>query len=442
MRRVTPGLAVPVLAVMFLVVGLPELRSQAIDWGSPARRQEMQDFQQFLTSHPWIAKKLQENPSLGNNQDFLHDNPELRHFLNAHPFVQSDLKTDARGAMSRAQQGDWPSGNNPANYQEMQDFLQFLSNHPWISGKLRDNPSLANDGGFLNGNRELPQFLNGHPYIQSNLKADARGFMLHMQDLAVAAETPPQVGRDSWENTESRKEMMEFQYFLSSQPGLAVTLQNDPSLANSQNFLNQHDDFWQFLNSHPYVQHGLQSNATGFMERVQRLSVPSAATSRGDWTASGDQQQRQETRDWVQFMSDHPWIADKLRQNPGLANNREFANDNQPLAQFLNSHPYVQSQFRADPNGFMARAFAAGGPPQGAYDPHASDYESLKLFMQIHNWIANQLKEKPPRATSTDFLNENEELRDFLQAHPYLQNQFKQDARLTIDRTLQSAGQY
>lgn len=442
MRRLNPGLAAPILAVMFLVVGLPELRSQAIDWSSPARRQEMQDFQQFLTSHPWIGGKLRENPSLANDQDFLNDNPELPQFLNAHPFVQSGFKADARGMMSRAQQTNW-SLNNPANYQEMQEFQQFLLNHPWISGKLRENPSLANDGDFLDGNRELPQFLNAHPYIQSNLKADAKGFMLHMQDFASAPNPAPQPSRDSWQNDQNRKEMTEFQSFLGSQPGLAVTLQNDPSLANNQNFLNQHYDLWRFLNSHPYVQHGLQSDATGFMAAMQQSSSPVAATSPGDWT-SGNQQQRQETQDWVQFMSDHPWIANALRQNPALANSREFANENRPFAQFLNSHPYVLSQFRADPNGFMARArgFATGEQPQSAYDPHASDYASLKLFMQNHTWIANQLKDKPSRATSTEFLNENKELRDFLQAHPYLQDQFKQDARRTIDRALQSAGQY
>jgi hypothetical protein len=50
MCRATPKFAVPILAVMFLVVGLTELRSQTIDWSSPAARQEMQGFQQFLTN--------------------------------------------------------------------------------------------------------------------------------------------------------------------------------------------------------------------------------------------------------------------------------------------------------------------------------------------------------------------------------------------------------
>jgi len=445
MRKVTPALAVPSLVVVLLVMGLPELRAQAIDWSSPAPRLEMRDFQQFLTSHPWIAQKLREKPSLANEQSFLNDNPELPQFLNAHPFVASSFKTDASSFMSRAQQGDVTSWTNPANYQELQDFQQFLSSHPWISGKLRQNPSLANDEDFLNGNHELPQFLSGHPYIQSNLKADPKRFMLRMQDSVIAPGVPAQGGWNSWDTAENRQAMVDFQNFLSSRTGLADTLQNDPSLANDQNFLSQQYDFRQFLNTHPYVRHALQSNATGFMLRMERLGTGSAALSGDDYAAEGNQQQqRQETQDWIQFMDDHPWIANKLRQNPTLANSRDFTDDNQPLVQFMNSHPYVQSQFRADPKGFMerAQAFAAGGFQQGAYDPHAPDYASLNQFMLNHPWIANQLKEKPSRATSNDFLNENKELRDFLQAHPYLQEQFKQDARRTIDRALQSAGQY
>ncbi|MBZ5513714.1 MAG: hypothetical protein LAN62_02500 [Acidobacteriia bacterium] len=444
MPRLIPGLAGPILAIMFLVVGLPELRSQATDRSSPAERQEMQGFRQFLTKHPWIAKKLQENPSLANNQGFLHDNPELPQFLNAHPFVQSSIKTDAGGVMSRAQQSDWPSGDKPANYQEMQDFQQFLANHPWIANKVRQNPSLANDADFLKGNRELPEFLNVHPYIQSSLKADAMGFMLRMQDFAAAPPAPPKERPEALYDSESRQAIRAFQDFLDAHTWLASNLQDDPALANNQDFLNENDDFREFLKTHPYVQHALQSDATGFMLWVQQQNMSPAGPSGGDWDSRSAGQQKLEVRDLAQFLNDHPWIADKLRQNPALANSREFMYDNPPLAEFLNSHPYVQSQFRADPDAFMerARAFATGAPPPGPSRPHASDYESLNLFMQNHQWIANQLKEKPSRATSTDFLNENKELRDFLRAHPFLQDQFKQDARRTIDRALRPAGQY
>jgi len=253
---------------MFLVVGLPELGSQAIDWDSPAVRQEMQSFQQFLANHPWIANKLRENPSLANDPGFLHHSPEFPQFLNAHPFVQANFKIDAKDVMSRAQQGDLTSPNNSANYQEMQNFKHFLSIHPWTAGKLRQNPPLANDKGFVKGNHELQEFLN--------------------------------------------------------------------------------------------------------------------------------------------------------------------------------SHPYVQAQFRADPNGFMQRAqtIATEEPRPGAYDPHASDYEALKLFLQNHKWIADKLKENPSRATSKDFLKDSKELRQFLEAHPYLQDQFKQDARRTIDQALQPGGEF
>jgi hypothetical protein len=253
---------------MFLVVGLSELRSQTIDWDSPAARQEMQSFQQFLTVHPWIANKLRDDPSLANNPGFLRQSPELPQFLNAHPFVQANFKADARDVMSRAQQGDWTSRNHRANYREMQDFQLFLSNHPWIADKLRKDPSLANDKGFLKGNHELPEFLNSHPYLQSQFRDDA----------------------------------------------------------------------------------------SGFMQRAQ--------------------------------------------------------------------------------------AFAAEASRHGADDPHAADYESLRMFLQNHQWIADKLKENPSRAASKDFANDHKELRQFLEAHPYLQDQFKQDARRTIDQALQPGGEF
>ncbi len=268
MRRITPKLAVLILAVLFLLVGPRDLYAQGIDWDSPAFRQEMQSFQQFLANHPWIAGKLREKPSLANDAGFLRLGPELPQFLTAHPLIQSDFKIDPNGVMARAQRGGGASTSDSVNYQEMQKFKLFLSMHPWVAGKLQQNPALANDKRFVKGDKELEEFLN--------------------------------------------------------------------------------------------------------------------------------------------------------------------------------AHPYVQAQFRADPNDFMQRitALATVEPRPGADDPSASDYAELRVFLQIHKFIADRLNEDPTRATNKDFLNKNKDLRVFLEAHPYLQQQFKQDARRTLDQTLQPAGGY
>jgi len=266
MNRVTAQLAVSIFVVVFLAAGLRELRAQAIDWTNPVVIQEMQSFKQFLANHPWIAGKLRENPSLANDQGFLRRSPELPQFLNAHPFIQSNFKIDASDVMSRVQQGDLNSPNNSVGDQEMRNFKHFLSIHPWINGKLGEKPALANDKGFLRGNRVLEEFLN--------------------------------------------------------------------------------------------------------------------------------------------------------------------------------SHPSVQAQLRADPSGFMQRVQALAEAQPGADDPHAADFDALKLFLQNHKWIADQLKEDPTRANDKGFLNKSKELREFLEAHPYLQDQFKQDARHTIEQTQQPAGDF
>ncbi len=178
MRKVVAFAAFLAVVALLLIAKAPARATmQETGWYDAAARQELTDFQQFLTNHPWIAKKLRANPSLANSQDFLNENPELPKFLNAHPYVQSGLKTDAGGFMRREQefetsppppmpsqpQESWDSGDYPANRAEIRDFQQFLADHSWIARSLQEDPSLANNQDFLNGNPLLTQFLRAHP---------------------------------------------------------------------------------------------------------------------------------------------------------------------------------------------------------------------------------------------------------------------------------------
>jgi hypothetical protein len=256
MRRVMPELAVPILAVILLLVGLPKPRAQAIDWDSPAARHELQSFKQFLANHPWIANKLRENPSLANDKGFQHHSPELPQFLNAHPFVQSNFKIDANGVMSRVQQSDLGSPNNHLNYQEMRNFKHFLSIHPWIADKLRQKPSLANDKGFLNGAHELPEFLNAHPYVQAQIRADASGVMRRVQEL------PPDEPRPGAHSSDYEA----LKLFMDNHKWIAEKLKDDPSRATNKDFLKDSRELRQFLEAHPYLQEQFKQDARGTLD--------------------------------------------------------------------------------------------------------------------------------------------------------------------------------
>src|SRR6516162_4608052 len=145
-------------------------------------REEFRSFEQFLSSHPWIAEKLRKDPTLANNSDFLNDNKELRNFLNAHPFVQADLKQDPRALMQREQQFErWErervAASGDARDASVAEFNQFLSNHPWIAKKLKEKPSLANDQDFLHDNPELHDYLSAHPVLQQEFRSNPRRVM-------------------------------------------------------------------------------------------------------------------------------------------------------------------------------------------------------------------------------------------------------------------------
>ena len=47
-------------------------------YNNEAMRGQLAESTSFSANHPWVVTKLREKPSLANDQDFLHDNPELR----------------------------------------------------------------------------------------------------------------------------------------------------------------------------------------------------------------------------------------------------------------------------------------------------------------------------------------------------------------------------
>jgi hypothetical protein len=49
-------------------------------------------FDQFLDSHPEVAKDLRNNPSLVDDQQFVSSHPALKEFLENHPNIRKEIK--------------------------------------------------------------------------------------------------------------------------------------------------------------------------------------------------------------------------------------------------------------------------------------------------------------------------------------------------------------
>ena len=267
-RRI-PRLALPPLSIFLAILGLGGSCAARGPWQwqfeNDNTREEFRSFEQFLSSHPWIAEKLRKDPTLANSGDFLSDNKELGSFLNAHPFVQADLKQNPRAFMLREQEFErWEreqvAASSDPRDASVAEFDQFLSNHPWIAKKLKEKPSLANDKDFLSDNSELPHFLNARPYVQSALREDPVRFMQRLRDFEIYG---------SYYNNEAmRGQLAEFDVFLANHPWISKKLREKPSLANNQDFLHDNPELRDYLSAHPVLQQEFRSNPRGVMNRA------------------------------------------------------------------------------------------------------------------------------------------------------------------------------
>ena len=62
---------------------------------------------------------------------------------------------------------------------------------------------------------------------------------------------------------------------------------------------------------------------------------------------------RGELANMDRFMDSHPEIAEQLRKNPSLVDNKEFVEHHPELRQFLAEHPGVREEYKENPTAFM-----------------------------------------------------------------------------------------
>ncbi len=167
----------------------------------------------FLDRHQDVAKSLQKNPKLINDQSYLKRHKDLSEFLSEHPAVREQVRENPSSFMRRETQFEARNVDrdrsdrdraavkdrdrnvrdvdNDLSKKELQDMDHFLDKHKKIEKDLQRNPTLANDHDYLKHHKQLDSFLSKNPQVGDELRANPSTFMQKQQRLEQHRMTNP-----------------------------------------------------------------------------------------------------------------------------------------------------------------------------------------------------------------------------------------------------------
>jgi phage-related protein len=138
---------------------------------------------------------------------------------------------------------------------------------------------------------------------------------------------------------------------------------------------------------------------------------------------------RQELANFDSFLDKHPEIAEQLRRNPSLVDDREYVNNHSELQAYLQDHPRVREELTENPRIFMRQ--------EDRFDRRDRDDDATRRelanfdgFLDKHPEIAEQLRKNPTLADNKEFLQNHPALQQFLQDHPGVRQQLAQDPNI------------
>ncbi|MFZ3341529.1 MAG: hypothetical protein WA213_11640 [Terriglobales bacterium] len=234
------------------------------------------------------------------------------------------------------------------------------------------------------------------------------------------------------------RDVAEMDHFLDQHPEIAEQLRRDPSLIDNGRFVTDHPALQDYLQMHPNVRKEFDGNPNAFMhaeERYDRPGYDRPGDERGHYDYGIT---REELASMDGFLDKHPEIAEQLRRDPSLIDNRRFVTDHPALEEYLQAHPRVSAEFHEHPDVFMhdeerydRREDDRHVDARGYYDhdrDHDRDFDRREVssfgeFLRGHSTTADALSSNPSLANNREFLETHPDLREYLQAHPVVQQQ-------------------
>jgi phage-related protein len=310
-----------------------------------------------------------------------------------------------------------PPDRDDVSRRQLASFDSFLDNHPELAEQLRKDPSLVNREEFVENHPELQQYLQQHPEIREEISRNPNVFM-HQEQRFDRTED-----RDR-DRDMTRRELANMDRFMDSHPEIAEQLRKDPSLVNNREFVENHPALQQFLAEHPGVREEYKENPNAFMHQEERFDRREDRRDR-DMT-------RRELANMDRFMDSHPEIAEQLRKDPSLVNNREFVENHPALQQFLAEHPGVREEYKENPNAFMHQEERFDRREDSHMmrrdrDVTGAELSSFHEFMGSHDKIADELSKNPSLANNQEYLENHPALRNYLKAHPEVHEELSEN---------------
>jgi hypothetical protein len=243
--------------------------------------------------------------------------------------------------MAMGQQPTTTASTPPVDRPEVDSFSKFLLNHPGAMKTLQQNPALLSDPKFVAQHPELQTFLKNNPGVAQQIQANPTAFVNDTrQFMARGGEV-------------TRAQAASADQFLESHPEIRQELRQNPSLIDNKQYLEQHPELQQYLNNNP----GIRKEWTQF---------PGAFESRAAQYAKNPNPTPAQIADADRFMNKNPQMAQELRQNPSLIDNKQYLEQHPELNQFLKNNPEIRQEWQQHPEKFTQRAeqYQKNHPPK------------------------------------------------------------------------------
>src|ERR1700721_1043391 len=215
----------------------------------------------------------------------------------------------------------------------------------------------------------------------------------------------------------SHRDIADMNAFLENHREVAEQLRKDPSLIDNRQGVADPPALQTYLKKHPQITDAFRSNSNLFMREDDRYNRQVNTINQKDLL------------DIHQFFDNHREIAEQLRKDPTLIDNRQWVADHPALEQYLHEHPQVSDAFRAHPDTFMRdeEHYGQGGRDEyarmGGDDRNRGELTNFGQFLGGHSNVAADLSRDPSLANNKEYLSSHPDLDEYLKAHPTMSQQ-------------------